>query len=355
MLRPAATCLALCLLAFAAGCRPGTEPGAPTATGQAAPTSAAAAAASGELAAELEGVPITTGELDAWIRDDLFRRSASSPSDLHDLRMAALDSILEERIVASVAQQRGVSPEELVAQQVAELGPVTDEEVQAFYAEHQQRMGEAELEEVQDRIRGFLAQSRETDAMEGIWEQANFVVHLEPPRVEVAAVGPARGPEAAPITIVEFSDFQCPFCQRVIPTLDEVLEKYPDQVRVVYRNLPLRSHDRARPAAEAALCADEQGQFWPYHDKLFENTRQLEDDNLLAYAGELGLDAGKFKACYEENRFAQQVSDDVDAARAAGISGTPAFVVNGILISGAKPPAEFYRIIDAELERLGKS
>jgi protein-disulfide isomerase len=171
----------------------------------------------------------------------------------------------------------------------------------------------------------------------------------------VPADGPSRGPEDAPITIVEFSDFQCPFCRRVLPTLEQVMEKYPGQVRVVYRNLPLRSHKRARPAAEAALCANDQGQFWPYHDMLFENTRQLSDEDLLRYAGEVGLDSDQFQACYDEQRFAQQVSDDMAAARAAGANGTPAFFVNGVLLSGAKPPADFFRVIDAELERLGKS
>ena len=123
-------------------------------------------------------------------------------------------------------------------------------------------------------------------------------------------------------------------------------------MRVVYRNMPLRNHQRARPAAEAALCANEQGKFWAYHDRLFENTRKLGDEDLLRYAEELELDAAAFSKCYEEKRFAHQVETDMEDGARAGVSGTPAFFVNGIMVSGAKPAEDFFRIIDAELERL---
>jgi len=123
-------------------------------------------------------------------------------------------------------------------------------------------------------------------------------------------------------------------------------------VRVVYRNMTLGSHQRAKPAAEAALCADEQGKFWAYHDVLFENTRELDDEDLKKYAEEVGLDMAKFDECYGEGRFAEQVAKDTSEARAAGVSGTPAFFVNGVMLSGAKPPQDFFRLIDAELSRL---
>jgi protein-disulfide isomerase len=180
-------------------------------------------------------------------------------------------------------------------------------------------------------------------------------IHIEAPRIDVAATGPAKGPADARVTIVEFSDFQCPFCQRVLPTLERVLETYPEDVRIVYRHLPLRSHGRARPAAEASLCAADQDGFWPYHDALFANTKALADEDLVRYAAESGLDAERFQRCLEERRFAAQVDEDAAAARGAGITGTPAFVVNGILLSGARPFEDFARVIDAELDRLGGS
>ena len=182
------------------------------------------------------------------------------------------------------------------------------------------------------------------------------MLRLEPPRVVVAAEGPARGAaEGAPVTIIEFSDFQCPYCRKVVPTIQQVLARYPDQVRFVYRHFPLGSHGRARPAAEASMCADEQGKFWAFHDRLFQSPNALSDADLLRYAGELGLDQAAFTKCVEEGRFAAQVDRDLQAGREAGVTGTPAFFVNGVLISGSKPAEEFFELIDSELARAGQA
>jgi protein-disulfide isomerase len=340
---------AACLLALTAlACQPGAapEPGA---------TTGPAGADGGELAAQVNGTPITVAELDAYIKDELFRSRAPSPAKLHELRDQFLESLIETRVLEVEAQKRGVSSEQLLNDEVAALGPVTDDEVAAFYSENRERLGGATLEQVSDRIRDYLTGRRSEEAALALRERADVVVHIEAPRFEVAADGHARGPADAPITIVEFSDFQCPYCRRVVPTLDKVLEKYPKDVRLVYRHLPLRSHERARPAAEASLCAGEQEQFWAYHDKLFDNSRQLEDGHLLGYAEQIGLDKKRFQECLESGRFSAQVETDLQEASRVGITGTPAFVVNGVLISGAKPPEEFYRVIDAELSRLGRS
>jgi len=130
-----------------------------------------------------------------------------------------------------------------------------------------------------------------------------------------------------------------------------VLAKYPEQVRFVYRHFPLGSHPRARPAAEASLCADEQQKFWPFHDRVFQSPSALSDEDLLRYAGELGLDQAAFEKCFREDRFAAQVDRDLQAAREAGVTGTPAFFVNGVLLSGSKPAEEFFELIDSELAR----
>ncbi len=344
--------LGACGLALAAlACQDGgTSPGAQP---SAAPTSGAQATggegAPGELAAEVNGTPITTAELDQWIKDEWFAAAAASPSQLYELRSRSLDALVVERVLRAEAAKQGVSEEEVLRSRVE---AVTDEEVQAFYEERAERLGGATLEDAAPRIREFMTSRREGQAREALREAADVVVHLEAPRVAVLATGPAKGPENARVTIVEFSDFECPFCRRVIPTLDAILEKYPNDVRVVYRNMPLRNHARARPAAEAALCADDQGQFWAYHDRLFENTRKLGDEDLLRYAEELNLDKEAFSQCYEEKRFAHQVDADLQDGERAGVSGTPAFFVNGILLSGAKPAEDFFRVIDAELERL---
>jgi protein-disulfide isomerase len=176
-------------------------------------------------------------------------------------------------------------------------------------------------------------------------------ISLLPPRVDIAAVGPFLGPESAPVTIIEFSDFQCPYCRRASTVLKELAERYPDEVKIVYRHLPLtRLHPQARAAALAATCADEQGGFWPYHDMLFENPRAMGDDDLGRYAEEVGLERAPFDECLASGRNAPLVDADMEAAQSVGITGTPGFVINGILVFGLQSTERFDELIQAELD-----
>jgi protein-disulfide isomerase len=307
-----------------------------------------------EIAAELNGVVITTAELDAWIKESLFQSQARTPAELYELRERGLEALLQERAIELEASRRGVSAERLIELETGALGPVGDEEIAAFYEQNRAALDEDTLEEARDRIRDYLLARHEEKARRGLRERAAVTIRLEPPRLEVAADGPSRGPAHARVTIIEFGDFQCPFCQQVLATLEKVLEKYPDDVRLVYRNLAIRSHRRAYPAAEAALCAAEQERFWPYHEVLFANPRALEDEDLLRYAEELGLDTERFEQCVAAGEYRDQVEAESNEARSMGISGTPAFLINGLLLSGARPAEDFYRLIDAELARLGE-
>ncbi len=317
-------------------------------------SASAEGSADGEIAAEVDGGVITVAELDEWIRNDLFQAQArGGASKLYPLRSSALEKVLEKRILEAAAKRRGISSDELLRLEIEALGPVSDEEIAAFHAKNESRFGESTLEQLSPQIRRFLQGQRTTKAKTGLREKAKVTIHLEPPRFKIAADGPFKGRADAAVTIIEFSDFQCPYCQRALPTIKQVLEKYPEDVRVVYRHLPLDSiHKRARPAAEAAACAEDQQQFWPYHDKLFANNRALEKEDLLRYASELDLDGARFQKCLDGRAFRAKVESDLQAARTAGITGTPAFVVNGVLLSGARPPADFYQIIDAELQRI---
>jgi len=310
-----------------------------------------------EVLAEVDGEAITRAEVDARIRDDLFRQQMEGSSrQAYQLRRRTLDAMIEERVIQEAAAERGVAPEELLQAELAERGAVTDEEVEAFYAENQSRFGAFEIDELRPRIRAYLEQRQAEETLAALRGSADVQVHLGPPRVSVAPEGPSRGPEDAPVTIVEFSDFQCPYCRRAQPVIERLLERYEGHVRLVYRHLPLDSiHPRAQAAAEASACAAAQDAFWPYHDKLFENAKALERDDLVGYAEELGLDTDQFAQCVEERRFREQVAADAAAAQQAGITGTPAFVVNGLLISGAQPVEEFAEVIDAELARAGIS
>jgi protein-disulfide isomerase len=308
-----------------------------------------------EIAAEMNGIVITTAELDAWIKETLFRSQTGTPAELYELRERGLEALLQERVIELEASRRGVSPERLIELEMDALGPVGDEEIAAFYEENRAALGDDTLEQARDRIRDYLLAQREGEARRGLREQATVTIRLQPPRLEVAADGPSKGPAHARVTIIEYSEFQCPFCRQAAATLREVLEKYPDEVRLVFRNFALYNHRRSYAAAEAALCAGEQEQFWPYHDMLFANARALEDEDLLRYAEELGLDTERFEQCVATGEYRSQVEAETREARSMGIGGTPAFLVNGLLLSGARPAEDFYRLIDAELARLGES
>jgi protein-disulfide isomerase len=165
---------------------------------------------------------------------------------------------------------------------------------------------------------------------------------------------PVRGPKSAPITVILFSDFQCPFCGRVEPVLSELEKAYPGKVRVAWKNFPLSFHNNAKPAAEAALAANEQGKFWQMHEILFKNQQALTAPDLEKYAKEIGLDMGKFKAAIDSHKFAAQIDADTKQGSDLGVSGTPAAFVNGQLVSGAQPIDAFKKIVDAELKGGGK-
>jgi len=161
-----------------------------------------------------------------------------------------------------------------------------------------------------------------------------------------------RGNPDAAVTIVEYSDFECPFCQRALPTVEQVLETYGDDVNLVYRHFPLRSiHPNAQKAAEAAECAADQGSFWEYHDLLFENNALVSGgvSQFKTFAAQLGLNAGQFNNCLDSGEKAADVDEDFNSGAESGVEGTPAFFINGTLVSGAQPFSAFQSVIDAEL------
>ncbi len=159
----------------------------------------------------------------------------------------------------------------------------------------------------------------------------------------------ARGPEAAPVTIVEFSDFECPFCGRAQGTLEALQAAYPEQVRLVFKHFPLAMHRDAPKAAEPAECAGEQGKFWEFHDLLYTRQKALGLEEPIGYGQALGLDAAALRTCVESGRMAERIEADVAQGRALGVTSTPLFYVNGMKVRGAQPIEAFQVLIEAEL------
>jgi len=173
-----------------------------------------------------------------------------------------------------------------------------------------------------------------------------------PVKVDIGT-SPSKGPEDARITVIEFSDFQCPFCRRGAKTMEDVLKEYPKDVKLVFKNLPLPFHPQAKPAARASLAAANQGKFWEMHDELFNNQSSLSDETYMKLAKKIGLDMEKFKADYADPKTAKMVDDDAALATKLGIRGTPGFFVNGVQVRGAQPLPKFKELIDRWLKKNG--
>jgi protein-disulfide isomerase len=305
-----------------------------------------------DVVATIAGEPFTASQLEEAAGARLFQLRTQQ----YQAQRQILDDEIARRLLEREAAARKVTADELLKQEVeAKVAPVTEEEQKAFYAQNKARMGEMTEADALKRIEAGLRQQRigerKAEFLSGLRAKADVHVLLEPPRLTLT-IGdePVRGPADAPITIVEFSDFQCPFCSRATATLKKLDAAYPGKIRVVYRDFPLvQIHPNAARAAEAAACANEQGKFWPMHDAMFEHQDKLAEADLKQSAAALGLDATAFNQCLESGRHTAQWQKDTAEGEAYGVSSTPAFFINGRLIVGAQPYESFARILDEEL------
>lgn len=315
-------------------------------------------APTGEIAGYVAREAITREEVDAEIARDLMALRRQE----FDLRSQGFEQIVERTLLENEAQARSVSVEELIRLEVEErLQPATDEAIQEFYDDNRDRLIAGSFEELIPDIAEYLSQveSNRLDAelRDRLREKATVRWILEPPRSEILVPDgePARGPQDAAVTIVEFSDFQCPFCKQSHPVVEELLAEYGDRVRFVYRDYPLPNHPRAFPAAEAARCAGEQDRYWEYHGNLMTVAGDLSDEDLAKRAGEADLDLDAFSDCLESDRQEAAIQASIEDAVDAGVNSTPSFFINGRLLPGARPLEELRRIVDDELERASGS
>ncbi|KAB2962601.1 MAG: thioredoxin domain-containing protein, partial [Thermoanaerobaculia bacterium] len=312
------------------------------------------AEAGAEVVAEVAGSPITMAQLEQSLAAQLSQLERQRRALLEQ----GLDRLVEERLLTAEAAARGVTTEELLQAEVeSKAGEVTDEEARKFYDENQARINRP-YDQILPQIKQFLAQNKRQelrdDLVASLRVKHSARILLEVDRIAVAEAGaPARGPAGAPVVLIEFSDFECPFCSRVVPAVQQVEETYGEQVRVVFRQFPLNIHPNAQKAAEASLCAHEQGKFWELHDAMFAAQRELGVEQLKTKAAGLGLDAASFNACLDSGKFAPQVAADLADGQKAGVTGTPAMFVNGRFVSGAVPFETLEKLIDDELSRKG--
>lgn len=274
----------------------------------------------------------------------------------YEIKVRALQNLLARRILEAEAQRRKITLDQLLeAEGRARITPPGAADLLAYF-EGKRASYEKPLETIKEKVRADLIEERLRDAkrayVQHVWQTASVEVLLPPPRAQVAPDPQRlRGNPAAPVTMVEFSDFQCPFCRRVQPTINALLQKYPQQIALSFRDYPLTElHPMAHLSAQAARCAGAQGKFWEYHNLLFAEAARPSRETLGRFAAQLQLDPGTFAACLDGGTQKQAVDDDFQAGMRAGVSSTPVFFINGIYISGAQPIEEFTRIIDRELK-----
>ena len=323
----------------------------------------AAAQAGPDVAARVGDRAITLRELDDRWKLEEPGQKAQAEQALYDGRKAALDAIIADMLVAQAAKAKNVMPDAFVQAEVTRrIKPVTDTDIRNFYVQNSERMQGRSFEQMSAPIQQYLAEQQQTTARADLIAELRKAgppirVLMDAPRltVAVAADDPAEGAATAPVTLVEYSDFQCPFCQRVAPTLRELRTKYGDKIRIVWKDFPLTQiHPNAFVAAQAGNCAREQGKFWEYHDRLFANQGALQPEFLKKYATEVGMDATKFNACLDSAKYEARVQESLGTGTGLGITSTPTVYVNGRMVNGAQPIEVFTGIIDDELARSTK-
>jgi protein-disulfide isomerase len=308
-----------------------------------------------KVVAQVGGASITLEEVDRRAAGKLQRLR----NEEYDARRQALDEMIVERLFQKEAAERGVTQDALLKAEVdAKVTPPTAGDVKTVYEQNRAAAGTrtfADLAPVIERsLREHRLAERAAQFRDELKAKTGVKVTLDAPRVAVTvpADAPVLGPASAPVTIVEYLDYQCPYCHRAQGVVDEVLNRYPGKVRFVHRDF-LLGKPRSLPAARAARCAGEQGKFWEYHRDLLLSAGDMGDEDLRTRAAAMGLDAGKFSACVASDRFDADIKRSTESGNALGIDATPTFFINGRRLQGALPPDQFAEVIDSELGRPG--
>lgn len=303
------------------------------------------------VVASINGSDITQKQVD----DSVAARIYPLQQQLYAIRKAALDNLITSRILENESRARGISTEELRRQLTSGEISVTRAQVEEAYTQNAAFFASMSPDEARERLRLDLEnQARMKHYRTGLEAlRKKWAVKLNfpsPPFVSELddGVSPAKGSAKPIVTIVEFSDFECPYCNQVQSTLKQIMESYGSDVRLVFKHMPLEGHRNSLPAARAAYCAAEQDRFWQFHDALFAS-RNLSAARLEEIAAELGLGMAKFRACVNSEQSRTAIVKDIETARLFQIESTPSFIVNGQVIKGALSFADFQRIIEREL------
>jgi protein-disulfide isomerase len=285
------------------------------------------------LLAVVNGHRITTGDIEDSLRPTIF----NTQEEIYELRKTQLELKSNDVLLEQEAKKRNTTSAALLTSEVAaKVTPVTEPEAKQFYEENKHRVN-ASYEQVKDQILQYLTEERrrsaETLFSQELRKTASIQIFLSPPEPPVLEIAiddqPIKGRSDGIVTIVEFTDFECPSCARAQPLLEEMVNEYPGKVKLVVRDFPLDQHTHAMKAAEAAEAAREQGKYWEYTAILFKNQAALEVEHLKEYASQLGLDRKSFDAALDSGKFRDQVQRDVQDGHKLGVNSTPTVFING--------------------------
>lgn len=345
---------------------------APTTPAPATPTPAPAApvasSGSSDLADTLtvatwDGGSVTYGSVREKVNIELLKTESEMLMQLYDTRAQELEQQVADQLVTAEAKKRGLAgPEALLKVEVEDkTAAPTEPEIQEAYAQLARRLGGRPLEEVRENVAKAVTQKKQAERyaafVEELKKSYNVKISLpfpQLPRFPVTADDdPVEGSKDAPVTIIQFAEYQCPYCGRANETVNQLLKDYDGKVKFVFRDFPLGFHDRAIPVAIAANCAGQQGKYWEVHDRIMTNQRALSDADLDRIAQEVGLNTSDWAVCRKDPTIEAEIRKDMEAGSALGVEGTPAFFVNGMFLNGAQPYDRFSTLIDAELGKKG--
>jgi len=309
------------------------------------------------VAAKAGEIEVTNAELMDGIESEVFEHESKA----FEVKFNKLRSILLQKLVEKDPRKKGLTNDEFLSKYIAKDVNISDKEIDAFIKD-QSIPAEHINPQVREKIKNYLEIERKKEAVDA-WladqtKKSPVEVYIPKPRRPTfpAEVGnaPFAGGKDAKVAIIEFSDFQCPFCAKGADLLKKIKQKYGNKVKVSFKQFPLPFHNHAEQAAVASLCANEQSSelFWKMHDEMFANQETaLDPEGLKKTAKKIGAKTDVFEKCLSENKYLAQVKADMEEGKKIGVKSTPTFFVNGQLVSGAQPVEIFAEIIDEELAK----
>jgi len=300
------------------------------------------------LVAEINGQKLTRADLEQKQAAKLLQSRYQYYLAEHE----AVNQLIEEHLLEMEAHREHLTVEQLLDREVtSKVKEPTEDQLQVFYEGLQSSEPYAAVrEKIVATIRQIRLGKARAAYLESLRSQASVRIALAPPEAEVAVDNaPRRGPQDAPVVIVEFADYECPYCQRIHPELKKLQEEFAGKVALAFKDFPLPMHPQAEKAAEAGRCAAQQGKFWEFHDALFDNNRKLEPTQLKEYARNLKLDAARFDQCLDAGEQAVAVRKDFAEGQRLGLTGTPSFFINGHFLSGAVKYDTLREVVDQQL------